>query len=69
MMESLTNLEEEEDAAKTERELDGKMRVFEELMDRRPFLVNNVLIRRNPNDMQEWEKGLYFGARMMKRCA
>ncbi|KAJ3737301.1 hypothetical protein DFJ43DRAFT_1128906 [Lentinula guzmanii] len=33
-----------------------KMKEFEELMDRRPFLINSVLIRRNPNDVQEWEK-------------
>jgi pre-mRNA-splicing factor SYF1 len=32
------------------------MRAFEKLMDRRPFLVNDVLLRRNPNDVQEWEK-------------
>ena len=25
-------------------------------MDRRPFLLNDVLLRRNPNDVQEWEK-------------
>jgi pre-mRNA-splicing factor SYF1 len=25
-------------------------------MDRRPFLVNDVLLRRNPNDVVEWEK-------------
>ncbi|GAA6062979.1 hypothetical protein JCM10212_005802 [Sporobolomyces blumeae] len=39
-----------------ERELDDRMKAFEELMDRRPFLVNEVLLRRNPNDVQEWEK-------------
>lgn len=37
-------------------ELDTRMKEFEELMDRRPFLVNEVLLRRNPNDVQEWEK-------------
>ena len=39
-----------------EEELDANMKEFEELMDRRPFLVNDVLHRRNPNDVQEWEK-------------
>jgi hypothetical protein len=41
-----------------EHELDPKMREFEELpvMDRRPVLVNDMLIWQNPNDMQEWEK-------------
>jgi pre-mRNA-splicing factor SYF1 len=48
--------ESEEDVREAEAELDRKMKEFEELMDRRPFLVNDVLIRRNPNDVQEWEK-------------
>ncbi|KAL4065364.1 hypothetical protein J3A83DRAFT_4099989 [Scleroderma citrinum] len=59
LMESLENPdedEEEEDAKETERELDAKMKEFEALMDRRLFLVNDVLLRRNPNDVQEWEK-------------
>ena len=55
-MESLANPDEEDDEEETERELDVKMKEFEELMDRRPFLVNDVLLRRNPNDVQEWEK-------------
>lgn len=46
----------DEDAAETEKELDDHMKEFEELMDRRPFLVNEVMLRRNPNDVQEWEK-------------
>ncbi|TFK54825.1 hypothetical protein OE88DRAFT_1653335 [Heliocybe sulcata] len=59
MMESIANPDEdedEEDVADTEAELDARMKEFEELMDRRPFLVNDVLLRRNPNDVQEWEK-------------
>lgn len=40
----------------TEAELDQRMVDFEDLMDRRPFLVNDVLLRRNPNDVVEWEK-------------
>lgn len=48
--------EDEEDSGETERELDVKMKEFEALMDRRPFLLNDVLLRRNPNDVQEWEK-------------
>jgi len=48
--------EDEEDAKETERELDAKMEEFAALMDRRPFLLNDVLLRRNPNDVQEWEK-------------
>jgi len=59
MMEALANPddeEDEEDIKETEAELDSRMKEFEELMDRRPFLVNDVLLRRNPNDVQEWEK-------------
>jgi len=56
MMEALENEEDEEDAAETEKELDMRMKDFEALTDRRPFLLNDVLIRRNPNDVQEWEK-------------
>ncbi|KAH7926288.1 protein prenylyltransferase [Leucogyrophana mollusca] len=59
MMESLEEPDEDdddEDIKETEREVDAKMREFEALMDRRPFLVNDVLLRRNPNDVQEWEK-------------
>ena len=56
MMASLADEVEDEDAAETERELDAHMKAFEELADRRPFLHNDVLLRRNPNDVQEWEK-------------
>lgn len=48
--------EDDGDVAETEKELDAQMKSFEELMDRRPFLVNEVLLRRNPHDVQEWEK-------------
>jgi pre-mRNA-splicing factor SYF1 len=37
-------------------ELDMRMMRFEHLMDRRPFLVNDVLLRQNPNNVVEWEK-------------
>ena len=59
LMEALADPDEDEDeesVKETEVELDERMKVFEELMDRRPFLVNDVLLRRNPNDVQEWEK-------------
>ena len=36
--------------------LDMKMMRFEHLMDRRPFLVNDVLLRQNPSNVVEWEK-------------
>jgi pre-mRNA-splicing factor SYF1 len=51
------NLEDEDfDAEDTEKDLDERMKAFEILMDRRPFLVNEVLIRRNPHEVVEWEK-------------
>ncbi|KAF8644139.1 hypothetical protein AX16_008666 [Volvariella volvacea WC 439] len=56
LMESLDNAEDEEEEKETTEEVDASMKEFEELMDRRPFLVNEVLLRRNPNDVQEWEK-------------
>ncbi|KAK4056109.1 pre-mRNA-splicing factor syf1 [Microbotryomycetes sp. JL221] len=55
LMEGLAEAD-EEDVVEDEKEIDTKMQQFEELMDRRPFLVNEVLLRRNPNDVQEWEK-------------
>lgn len=57
LMDMISNAEpDDEDAAETEKDLDQQMKDFEELMDRRPFLVNEVLLRRNPHDVQEWEK-------------
>lgn len=60
MMEELAEMEdgEEDQAEKDEQEaeVDRRMQEFEELMERRPFLVNDVLLRRNPDDVQEWEK-------------
>lgn len=44
---------EDEDA---DFELDIRMMRFEHLMDRRPFLLNDVLLRQNPNTVPEWEK-------------
>lgn len=37
-------------------DVDLRMLRFEQLMDRRPFLVNDVLLRQNPNNVIEWEK-------------
>ncbi|EEP80404.1 pre-mRNA splicing factor syf-1 [Uncinocarpus reesii 1704] len=37
-------------------DLDLRMMRFEQLMDRRPFLVNDVLLRQNPNNVIEWGK-------------
>ncbi|CAO3664420.1 unnamed protein product [Rhizopus stolonifer] len=37
-------------------ELDLRLLRFEHLMDRRPFLVNDVLLRQNPNNVLEWQQ-------------
>ncbi|KAG8627875.1 hypothetical protein KVT40_003748 [Elsinoe batatas] len=37
-------------------DLDIHMLRFESLMDRRPFLLNDVLLRQNPSNVNEWEK-------------
>ena len=37
-------------------ELDLRLARFEKLMDRRPFLVNDVHLRQNPNNVLEWMK-------------
>ncbi|KAK3390882.1 hypothetical protein B0H63DRAFT_125122 [Podospora didyma] len=37
-------------------DLDIRMMRFEQLMDRRPFLLNDVVLRQNPNNVTEWEK-------------
>ncbi|KAI5296097.1 pre-mRNA-splicing factor syf1 [Ascosphaera acerosa] len=40
----------------TDWELDIRMLRFEQLMDRRPFLINDVLLRQNPHNVIEWQK-------------
>ncbi|KAI9783433.1 MAG: pre-mRNA-splicing factor syf1 [Peltula sp. TS41687] len=42
--------------ADADEDLDIRMMRFEQLMDRRPFLLNDVLLRQNPNNVTEWEK-------------
>ena len=37
-------------------DLEIRMMRFEQLLDRRPFLVNDVLLRQNPNNVPEWQK-------------
>ena len=37
-------------------DLDVRMLRFEQLMDRRPFLLNDVLLRQDPNNVAEWAK-------------
>lgn len=61
--EAITGQLMEEAAARSEKgvldenadfDLDIRMMRFEQLMDRRPFLINDVLLRQNPNNVSEW---------------
>ena len=63
--EALISIKLEESAARQQKgkvdadadtELDIRMLRFEQLMDRRPFLVNDVLLRQNPHNVPEWQK-------------
>ncbi|CAB4406292.1 unnamed protein product [Rhizophagus irregularis] len=56
MEEAAERAEEGIDDPKADLELDLRLMRFEQLMDRRPFLVNDVLLRQNPNNVHEWEK-------------
>jgi len=42
------------EAGAADDELDLRMRRFEKLMDKRPFLVNEVILRGNPHQCAEW---------------
>ncbi|KAI9355904.1 pre-mRNA-splicing factor syf1 [Zopfochytrium polystomum] len=46
----------EEDAAEQDLELDMRLARLEKLMQRRPFLVNDVILRQNPHNVHEWER-------------
>lgn len=50
-------------------ELDIRMMRFEHLMDRRPFLLNDVLLRQNPNSVPEWEKRVLLWGENKKEVA
>ncbi|XP_076360546.1 pre-mRNA-splicing factor SYF1 fand [Tachypleus tridentatus] len=39
-----------------ELELELRLARFEDLMDRRPLLLNSVLLRQNPHNVHEWQK-------------
>ncbi|KAJ3008700.1 UNVERIFIED_CONTAM: Pre-mRNA-splicing factor SYF1 [Siphonaria sp. JEL0065] len=60
-MEEIADLEGNEEVSpedKGELEVDVDMRLarLEKLMDRRPFLVNDVLLRQNPHNVNEWDQ-------------
>jgi len=53
-MEALAELDNPGDEDEIEVEL--RMGRFESLMDRRPLLLNSVLLRQNPHNVPEWQK-------------
>ncbi|KAI8819679.1 uncharacterized protein EV422DRAFT_102552 [Fimicolochytrium jonesii] len=53
-MEELAN--DPESADVDDVDIDLRLARFEKLMERRPFLVNDVLLRQNPHNVHEWEK-------------
>ena len=58
-MEQMQEEGEEEEMAQTEKDeliLDLLMARFEDLMERRPLLLNSVLLRQNPHNVAEWQK-------------
>eukprot|EP00123_Amoebidium_parasiticum_P017227 comp23760_c1_seq1/m.41135 comp23760_c1_seq1/g.41135 ORF comp23760_c1_seq1/g.41135 comp23760_c1_seq1/m.41135 type:complete len:846 (-) comp23760_c1_seq1:271-2808(-) len=54
--ESMITLRMEETGEEDDVELDMCMARFEALMDRRPILLNSVLLRQNPHNVPEWLK-------------
>ncbi|KAK3838396.1 MAG: pre-mRNA-splicing factor syf1 [Linnemannia elongata] len=55
-MEAAEAAEAEGEAGVDQMELDMRLMRLERLMERRPFLVNEVLLRQNPNSVHEWQK-------------
>eukprot|EP01135_Chromosphaera_perkinsii_P000985 Nk52_evm11s155 gene=Nk52_evmTU11s155 len=54
--ESIINMKMEDDGDDDDVEIDMRMERLEFLMSQRPLLVNEVLLRQNPNDVPEWLK-------------
>lgn len=48
--------EEEAEAVEAELEVEWYMARFENLIERRPLLLNSVLLRQNPHNVSEWLK-------------
>ncbi|KAJ3266945.1 pre-mRNA-splicing factor syf1 [Chytriomyces hyalinus] len=58
-MEEIAGLEEDtaaEDREALEVDVDMRLARLEKLMERRPFLVNDVLLRQNPHNVNEWDR-------------
>ncbi|KAJ1562274.1 pre-mRNA-splicing factor syf1 [Nowakowskiella sp. JEL0078] len=48
--------ENEDDDDLDDMDIEIRLARFEKLMDKRPFLVNDVLLRQNPHNVSEWDK-------------
>ncbi|MBE3041040.1 hypothetical protein IMZ48_00315 [Candidatus Bathyarchaeota archaeon] len=56
LMEEATSRPEDVADPEADLELDLRIMHFDQLMDRRPFLLNDLHLRQNPNNVVEWEK-------------
>lgn len=56
LMESAASRPEGVADSEADLELDLHIMHFDQLMDRRPFLLNDLHLRQNPNNVVEWEK-------------
>ncbi|KAL4160469.1 hypothetical protein PRNP1_001037 [Phytophthora ramorum] len=48
--------EEEDDEVDHQAQVDRLLKVYEDVAERRPLLLNSVLLRQNPHNVKEWEK-------------
>ncbi|KUF89320.1 hypothetical protein AM588_10005568 [Phytophthora nicotianae] len=48
--------EDEEDEVDHQAQVDRLLKVYEDVAERRPLLLNSVLLRQNPHNVREWEK-------------
>lgn len=48
--------DEEDDGVNHQEQVDRLLKVYEDVADRRPMLLNSVLLRQNPHNVREWEK-------------
>lgn len=48
--------EDEAEIASHQLEVDRLLKIYEDVADRRPVLLNSVLLRQNPHNVREWEK-------------
>ncbi|TMW63494.1 hypothetical protein Poli38472_002435 [Pythium oligandrum] len=46
----------EDDEVNHQLQVDRLLKIYEDVADRRPLLLNSVLLRQNPNNVREWEK-------------